>query len=371
MNEQSPDSKEQFISVPCDACGSEMTFDPGTQGLHCNHCGNRKELPSSSDRIIERSFSDTFSLSNQPTGLDVEAKLFHCNNCGSNTAVDPDMVSFTCPFCSSTNVNESAFDRRMIRPAGVLPFKVTKNTAVDLFKTWIGKGKLFRPSKLDKLARMDGINSVYLPFWTYDAQTASNWHAEAGYHYYESQTYTDSDGNTQTRQVQKTRWVPVSGYYEQYFNDVLVVGSHGLKQNEVEKISPFELNDVVNYDSRFILGHESEVYQKDVHEGYKVADDIMDDEIRSQCSRRVPGDTQRNLRINTRKSKVTFKHLLLPVWIAAYQFKGKTFRFIVNGQTGKVSGKKPTSWGKVIIAILIAAGVIGGLVWLLSSQSGG
>ncbi len=371
MNDQLPGSKEQFISVPCNACGSEMTFDPGTQGLHCTHCGNRRELPRSSDRIIERSFSETFSLSHQPTGLDVETKLFHCNNCGSNTVVDPDVVSFTCPFCSSKNVNESAFDRRMIRPSGVLPFKITKNKAVNMFKAWIGKGRLFRPSKLGKLARMDGINSVYLPFWTYDANTASSWHADAGYYYYESQTFRDRDGNVQTRQVQKTRWVPVSGYYEHYFNDVLVGGSHGLKQKEVEKISPYELKDVVNYDSRFILGHESEVYQKDVYEGYKIADHIMDNEIRKQCSRMVPGDTQRNLRINTRKSKVTFKHLLLPVWIAAYQFKGKIYRFIVNGQTGKVSGKKPVSWGKVIIAILIATGVIGALVWLLNNQGGG
>ena len=315
--------------------------------------------------------SETFSLSNRPTGLDVETKMFHCNNCGSNTAVDPDVVSFTCPFCSSTNVNESAFDRRMIRPAGVLPFKITKDKARDLFNTWIGKGKLFRPGKLSRLAQMDGITSVYLPFWTYDAQTASHWRADAGYHYYVTENYTDSEGNTQTKRVQKTRWVPVDGYYEQFFDDILVTASHGLTQREVNKISPFGLNEVVNYDSRFILGHGSEVYQKDIQEGYKVADDIMDAEIRSQVTRRIPGDTHRNVRVNTRKSKVTFKHLLLPVWLAAYQFKGKTYRFIVNGETGKISGKKPTAWGKVIAAILIGAGIIGGLIWLLSSNSGG
>jgi len=365
MNEQEPTPDNQYISVPCSNCGSEMVYDPKSQGLLCHHCGHTADLPKASNRIIERSMSEAFSLSNQPTGFAVETKLFHCNNCGAETAVDPDVVHFECPFCNSKNVNESAFDQKMIRPAGVLPFKITKESAMDAFTSWIGKG-FFRPSKLAKAARAEGIHGVYLPFWTYDAHTASNWRAEAGHHYYETESYTDGDGNPQTRQVQKTRWVSASGYYEQDFDDVLIIASHGLKQKDVDKITPFEFDELVNYDSRFILGLESEVYQKDVHEGYKDADKVMDAEIRSQIVRRIPGDTHRNLRVNTRKDNITFKHILLPIWVSAYQFKGKTFRFMVNGQTGKISGKKPTSWGKVIAAIAIGAGLIGGLIWFLT-----
>lgn len=365
MNEQDPNAQTQYISVPCPSCGSEMLFDPKTQGLVCNHCGNEEELPSASDLIIERSMSEAFSLENQPTGFAVETKLFHCNSCGAETAVGPDVVNFDCPFCNSTNVNESAFNEKMIRPAGVLPFKITKESAMDSFTGWIGKG-FFRPSKLAKAARAEGIHGVYLPFWTYDAHTASDWRADAGHHYYETESYQDEEGNTQTKQVQKTRWVPANGYYEQNFDDILVIASQGLKQKDVDKITPFEFEELVNYDSRFILGLESEVYQKDVHEGYKDADEIMDDEIRSQITKRIPGDTHRNLRVNTHKDRITFKHILLPIWVSAYQFKGKTFRFMVNGQTGKISGKKPTAWGKVIAAIAIGAGLIGGLIWFLT-----
>lgn len=362
-------TQDQFISVPCAACGAEMLYDPESQGLKCNHCGNKKELPRASDMVIERSFSEAFSLSAAPRGFSVETKTFHCNNCGSNTAVDPDEVSFSCPFCGSTNVNEDAHKSKVIRPSGILPFVITREKALGAFRTWIGKG-FFRPGKLKRLAKLDKINSVYLPFWTYDADTASHWTAQAGYHYYVTESYTDSNGNSQTRQVQKTRWVPVDGYYEQSFNDVLILASHGLKQRDSDRIAPYDLEEVVNYDSRFILGHQSEVYQKDVQEGYKVADDIMDNEIRSQVASRVPGDTHRSLNINTRKSGVTFKHILLPLWIAAYQFNNKTYRFTVNGQTGKIAGKKPLSWAKIIITILLAAGAITALALIFGGGGG-
>ena len=338
-----------------------MLFDPGSEGLLCSHCGNKKDLPAASDMVIERSFSEAFSLAATAQGFSVETKTFHCNNCGANTAVDPDEVSFECPFCASTNVNQEAHQNKVVRPSGILPFKITKDKALESFKNWIGKG-FFRPRKLSRLAALDKINSVYLPFWTYDAHTASNWTAEAGYHYYVTESYTDSDGNSQTRQVQKTRWEPVNGYYEHDFDDVLVLGSHGLKQKEIDRIGPYDLEGVLNYDSRYILGHEAEVYQMDVQEGYKVADDIMDKMIYAQIGGRVPGDTHRNLRINTRKSGITFKHILLPLWIAAYQFKEKTYRFVVNGQSGKIWGKKPKSWTRIILTILIAAGIITALV---------
>lgn len=355
-----PESLERVVNVPCNACGSEMTYDPGVQMLLCGHCGNKKDLPREVDMVIERSFSGAVHLADKRMGFDLEAKVFHCNNCGANTAVDPDQVRFTCPFCSSENVNEEAHESRVIRPSGILPFKITRQNALDKFKGWLKKG-WFRPNSLSRLARLEGIRSVYLPFWTYDADTRSNWTAMSGYYYYVTESYTDSEGNRQTRQVRKTRWVPSSGYYEQRFDDVLILGSHGLTQEFTQRIFPFEMEGVVNYDTRYMLGHESEVYQKDVKEGFEVADKIMDHTIRQQISSRVPGDTHRNLSIHTQKDHITFKHLLLPIWIAAYQYRKKVYRFLVNGQTGKISGKKPIAWWKVIALILFLAGVGVGL----------
>ncbi len=334
-----------------------MVYDPGKQMLLCPNCGSTRDIPRASDLVVERTFAEAAHLADQATGFGTPSKVFHCNGCGANTSVDPDTVAFNCPFCGSTNVNAEAHEARVIRPSGILPFKVTKQAALEKFKVWIGKG-FFAPGNLKRLAQLDLIRGVYLPFWTYDADTFSEWDAEAGYYYYTTEYYTDSSGNQQSKQVRHTRWEYVSGYLDKAFDDVLVVGSSGLEQRFSEEIFPFELTEIVNYDGRYILGHESEVYQKDVKAGYDVAEGIMDDAIRADVTRRIPGDTNRGLRIRTQRTNIMFKHILLPLWIAAYSYNSKVYRFLVNGQTGKISGKKPVAAWKVILLIVLILGVI-------------
>lgn len=363
MSQEVPENLERVVNVDCKSCGSEMIYEASKEMLVCKHCGNTRALPKASDMVVEQDFREGISMNNLDYGFAIETKTFHCNSCGANTAVEPDTVKFNCPFCGSENVNEEAHASKAVRPSGILPFKVDKKAATEKFKAWIKKG-LFAPSSLKKIARLDNMRGVYIPFWTYDADTRSNWTAEAGYHYYVTESYTDSNGQSKTRQVRKTRWVPANGYYEHWFNDVLVIGSTGIKQKRVEKIYPFELDGTVNFDPRYILGFDSEVYQLDVEAGFQVADDIMDDKIRKECAKRVPGDTHRNLRVYTNKSDITFKHLLLPVWVAGYTFKDKVFQYIVNGQTGKDWGKKPVSFWKILIPILIAAGIATALYFI-------
>lgn len=362
---ESPENLDKIVNVPCSACGNELTFDPAKEMLLCPSCGNTQTLPKANDMVVERSFADAANLAAQPRGLDAPSKVFHCNNCGGNTSVSPDEVAFNCPFCGSSNVNDEAHAARCITPSGILPFKITKKTALEKFKTWIGKG-FFAPKKLANLAKLDKIRGVYLPFWTYDAETFSEWTAESGYYYYTTESYTDSEGNVKTKQVRHTRWSSSSGYHQKAFDDILVLGSSALDQDLVEKIFPFELGDLVNYDGRYILGLESEVYQKDVNEAFDIADQLMDAEIRAEVKNRVPGDTHRALQVRTRKSGITFKHILLPTWIAAYTYKDKVYRFLVNGQTGKINGRKPKSVWKIIAFIALIAAVIGTIVFFLT-----
>ncbi len=354
-----------YLSIRCPNCGSpSVRYNADKQKLLCDHCGHTKDLPRDSDQIKERRLSEGFKLPDMPTGLGVETKMFHCNSCGSNRAVDLDQVRIECPFCGSENVNEEAQDTQVIQPAGLVPFSIPKSQAVEAFKGWIGKG-WFRPNKLAEMAKMDVLHGVYLPFWTYDARSQSTWQADAGFYYYVTESYTDANGNAQTRQVQKTRWERASGFYETFFDDVLVVASHGLKQQDVQRVFPYDLQAITNYDSRYILGWECEVYQMDIKNGFIVAEKIMDNYIRREVIKRIPGDTHRNLRISTQKDGLTFKHILLPMWLATYIYNDKSYQFLINGQTGKVDGEKPLSWIKVTLAILAGAAAIAAIVLLM------
>jgi predicted RNA-binding Zn-ribbon protein involved in translation (DUF1610 family) len=350
---------DRVLSVKCPNCGSmEIAYNADEKKLQCAHCRHTWDLPREKDKILEQKLGEGFSLAEMPRGLGLETKVFNCKSCGSNVAEQASTVNVSCPFCGSTQMNEQAMNTNVILPSGVLPFAISHKTALESFKNWIGEG-WFRPNDLAAISRLDKIRGVYLPFWTYDAMTESTWRAEAGFYYYETVSYTDSEGNRQTRQEQRTRWEWTSGYLEHFFDDVLVVASKGLSQGVIDDINPFNLNDVVNYDSQYVLGWDCEVYQKDIKEGFKDADKIMDGQLYQLCASRIPGDTYRNLQVSTRKSALTFKHLLLPIWIAAYTYQSKIYQFVVNGQTGKISGDKPYSAWKIVIAILVAILLIG------------
>lgn len=342
----------QVLNIKCPNCGSPgVKYNAAKLALHCDYCGFTKELPRETDEVKEHPLHLDSDLMKVPQGLEIDHRVFHCQSCGSETSIPGDMVRVVCPFCGSENINETATETRVIRPMGVLPFKVAKEDGHKQYKTWLTKG-WFTPNNLRQFARLENMHGVYLPFWTFDAYTRSRWQAESGYYYFETQQYRDQEGRVQTRQVQRIRWRPSAGRLEHFFDDVLVVASHGVSQGLINRILPYNLSETNNYDSQFLLGWEAELYQKNVKEGFRDADRMMDESLYQMCARQVPGDTHRFLRVDTHKEGLTFKHLLLPVWIAAYKYKNKTYQFIINGQTGTVAGKKPKSPGKIILAIV-------------------
>ncbi|MFW5658658.1 MAG: hypothetical protein ACOCZ8_01630 [Bacteroidota bacterium] len=352
----------ELVKAPCANCGSEMLFESGTTALKCPFCGHQQDIDTTATVVHqERSFHDVVAeLSNSAgEGLKAEGrKEYSCDTCGASASVPADQVVIKCEFCGNQTVNEGAKQTRGISPQGLLPFKLKKKQAVENFREWIGKG-LFHPNDLKKVTDVKELHEVYVPYWTYDALTYSHWTAEAGYYYY-VETTNDKGEKVQERRV---RWEPASGSLTKYFDDVLVIASKGVTQHRAERIFPYKLQEAVDYQPEFLLGKTAELYELDVEQGYEVADGIMDDEIRSECARQVPGDTHRNLRVSTNKSNITFKHLLLPMFIAAYIYNDKSYQVVVNGETGKISGEKPLSTIKIIIAVVLGLALVAGLYY--------
>jgi hypothetical protein len=151
------------------------------------------------------------------------------------------------------------------------------------------------------MANLEDLNGIYIPFWTFDAQTESRWSGEAGHYYYENQSIR-VNGQMQTQRVQKTRWERRSGNLSHFFDGVLVNESEGLDNPKFQRIlTSYRLDEVVNFDARLILGWRAEVYNLEVNDGYDIADKIMDAWIRGMCISRLCGDTNRNLSIQTEK----------------------------------------------------------------------
>lgn len=213
------------------------------------------------------------------------------------------------------------------------------------------------------------LNGMYIPFWTYDCWANSNWTAQSGYYYYETETYTDYvDGRsvTRTRQVRKTRWVPSSGYRNDFYNDKLIVASRGLDYHLVFKIYPFHLGSLIPYKPEYLSGWQAEDYSVSVHEGWSISREQVTSEQRSRCAADVPGDTYRSLHVNTSFSDITYKHILLPIWVASYTYKKRLYHFLINGQTGELEGYAPTSWLKVAGVVAAIAGIAVAIIYYLS-----
>jgi len=329
------------------------------QGIHCDYCDYVKELIPASDQVEEHPLHLKGELMGEFTKREIEVKVFHCHSCGSVTSHPADQVGLTCPFCGSENVNQAATETRIVKPTGLIPFKIDKKIALSHYRKWLTKG-WFTPNSLASSARLKNIRGVYLPFWTFDAYTRSRWNAQSGYYYYETVYYTDAEGRKQSKQVQKVRWRPSSGTLDHFFDDVTVEASHGISSRLLRLILPYHLEDANNFDDHYLLGWETELYQKSIKEGFREADKIMDQRLHQLCAHEVPGDTHRFLRVDTHKEGLTFKHMLYPVWVAAYSFRQKTYQFVLNGQTAELAGKKPKSPWKIALAVMgvLALGIL-------------
>jgi hypothetical protein len=350
---------------PCEQCGADLNWNPGVSSLKCPYCGFVEAIPTSSEAVVERPIEEALA-GRHDLGWGMERKTFHCTRCGSSTTFGAGQAAGACAFCGTPAVVEAPPDLNMVRPEGVLAFAVTEDAAKGKFRQWL-KSLWFRPSDLKKASFLTKMHGVYVPFWMFDAASQSAWTADAGYYYYVNVQVT-RNGRTETRQERRVRWVPASGFVEMFHDDVLVVASRGLERPLAEAVEPFPTANLLAYDKGYLSGFIAEEYGIGVKDALHTAQGRMDAAIRAACVRQIPGDTHRNLNVRTRYSNIAYKNALLPIWIAAYQYRDKAYRYIVNGVTGKASGTAPWSWVKITFAVLAALVLIGVFVAL---QNGG
>lgn len=363
----SPQVSEQSSEFKCQQCGAKLTYAPGTSSLKCGYCDFSNKIPESEDDIEELDFH--YHLQKMQSKEVMQEKLFiHCTSCGAESTSEADVVAQNCPFCDSEIVT-SAKSKKYLKPRSLLPFRITKKLAKKSYRDWIN-GLWFAPNALKKKAKLDvAVSGVYVPHWTYDADTLSYYVGQRGIYYYvsETRTRTNSDGKTETytTQVRKTRWYPAAGTVTNDFDDVLIVASNSLPRKYTQELEPWDLKNLKPYNDDYLSGFKAESYQVNLEQGFELAKEVMDDEIRQSVRCHIGGDEQRIFSVKTQHSNISFKHILLPVWLSAYRYKEKIYRFLVNARTGEVQGERPWSWVKITIASIVGLAIIGGGIYLI------
>jgi ribosomal protein S27E len=297
-----------------------------------------------------------------------ETRIATCTNCGAQVEFDPAVHALECPFCATPLVADTGTHRH-IKPRAVLPFALDERAARTAMTDWLGR-LWFAPNGLQDYARKGrAMSGIYVPYWTFDADTQSRYSGQRGTVYYETITVM-RDGKPTRQQVPRIRWTPVSGRVKRWFDDVLVLASASLPRRYTEGLEPWDLSSLQPYRPEFLAGFRAEGYTLDLEQGFGLAREKMDRIIERDVRFDIGGDQQRINDIDTAISDVTFKHILLPVWLAAYKYRGQTYRFVVNGATGRVQGERPWSAWKIAFAVILGALVAGAVGYGIALNEG-
>ncbi len=356
----------------CQACGAETTWDPASKTLVCAYCATPASHPPETlvqdQPIHEHDLAEALEqLPDSARGWSAKAASVRCQSCHAISVFEAEQAGKRCDFCGSSALVPYQELQQSIRPESLLPLRISETEIRDRIRKWYAK-RWFAPSNLGQKALTDTVHGVYLPYWTFDAHAAAQWTALSGYYYYTTQSYTDSNGRTQTRQVRHTRWVPSSGSLTHFFDDELVPGSKGVDSDLLNKIEPFPTAELVPYHDGFVAGWTVERYQIDLVGAATASRQSMADQVRSLCAAQVPGDTHMNLQVSIRWSGQTFKHILVPVWLLAYDYGRKRYQVVINGYTGAIAGGRPYSFLKIFFTVLAVVIFMAAVAWFAENQ---
>ncbi len=343
-----------------------LKYQPGTQHQVCAYCGHKNDISVKQERIKELNLARALHELAAAQPNTTVSHQSHCTACGANFKFSADIHAGECPFCG-TDIVISPQQSKPLHPKSLLPFLITETQAKKQFSLWLNK-LWFAPNKVKKYARADTkLIGIYLPYWTYDSQTESTYTGARGDTYYinERVSYRQNGRQVTTvKRVPKIRWTNVRGQVSRFFDDVLIGASLSLPRQILDRLQPWDLQNLVPYDENYISGFQSELYQVNLDEGFDLAKQVMNGVIRQDIAYDIGGDHQRIHQVSTQHSHVTYKHCLLPVWSAAFLYRNKPYRFIINGRTGEVQGERPYSIWKIGFATLVVLSLIGGLVYL-------
>jgi hypothetical protein len=342
---------------PCPECGGDLQWNAAKQALVCPYCGtvvpwSPAQAADPGASVVEQDLLAALKDPASGRGWGEARREVQCQSCHAISVFVDGKVAKRCDFCGSPSIIDHASSQDAITPQSLLPFKISDGQIRERIRAWYGS-RWFAPNRLKSAALTDTLHGVYLPYWTFDAQVSARWRADAGHYYYETESYRDGQGNTQTRQVRHTRWVAAAGQLNHFFDDELVPGTTGVHAKLLRKIEPFPtLTELKAYSPEFVRGWTVERYQIDLHQAEQLNQQAMQQQMQALCGREVPGDTYRNLQVDARYEGRSFKHILVPVWLVSYTYGSRNFQILANGYTGTLAGEQPYSWVKISLTVL-------------------
>jgi len=303
---------------------------------------------------------------------DGAVSTFACGHCGASLAFDR-VRTETCPYCASPNIVERPPATGQPDPQFVVAFVGDVEVARRALDRWLGSRSIFADSALRR-GRVEAMRGIYVPAYLYSAVAHTDYTAQIGEHYTETETYTETneDGKTETRTrtVTRTEYRPLSGYHVGYVTDVVVSASQGLANDELGRIEPFDFKQMRRFEHALVSGWIVEELAWTADECQRACRTEAVDQVGSKLRRFMPGDSYSDLSWRTSVAWESLDPILVPVWVLALRYRAREepLRVVINGQTGRVGGKVPLSWWKVTIGVVVLAAIAAAIAYLIFTR---
>ena len=349
---------------PCRSCGSRMVFSPADGALACPFCHAKEEIPSPVIEAAEHLYDPEAEVADAPDWEDEGALVHVCPACGAETVSEAESMTVTCPFCGSHYVTEPKPGLPILRPETMVPHALTQEAANALFAKWV-KRRYFAPRAFRRATHSPDMQGVYLPYFTFDSDLHTAYSGQGGRRRTVSYTVR-VNGKTERRTRTVIDWYPVAGTCTRFFDDAPICASRHVDAKMLSKLGAFSTKTLHVYHPAYLAGFCAERYTLGLSEGFSTVRPQIEGRMQREIESSLGYDTYRMMSYRHTHRKVTFKHLLLPVWLSSYRFHGKIYRFMVNGETGRVAGQAPLSALKIILTVLASIGLLALFIFLFS-----
>lgn len=351
---------EQTRTYPCPNCGGELRFDPQRQGLLCRACGALTALDPqvlTAQPIPKYDLGQAMerlrALQSQAQAAISLDKEIVCQSCGGHSIFTGTVTTLRCPYCNTPIARDDVHDAPTRLPIdGILPLRVPEHEARTQIEKWINS-RWFAPNAFKKYRELGTFTSIYLPYYSYDAATTTDYEGQRGIH--RTETYTDGEGHTHSRTV--TDWYYASGRVNTSFVDVTGNASQGLNDAKVQELEPWPLDQTCAYSPHIAAGHLTRTYDYEADQVFSTrVQPRMENSIDADIRHDIGGNEQRITWRGIHWHYIRFCHLALPIWMLTVTFKNQPFNVVINGLTGEVQGERPYSAIKITLAVI--AGII-------------
>lgn len=309
----------------CPSCGGTMFFKPGSQSLLCQSCGHKETIPELVSKIAvnEMDFLAAKNTASHDWGM--EAKLVTCKQCGAETIQNKLQLSGMCPFCGSTTVEAADPEQDIMAPNGIIPFKITEDRALYIFKEWI-KDRFLAPELLARDAQLNKFYGIYVPLFTFDVLTVNRFTGH----------YTENN-----------RTLFKCGKFQHQVDDFPVVASKQLCSDKLllNVIKDFRTREAKPYTPDALAGFPCEHYSVGLNEAWNSVGKEMDFYLKNQANKQEETRFLMGIDMATDYFNLKYKYLVVPVWINSFYYDNKLYMIVINGQTGKIDGQWPKSFG--------------------------